>query len=101
MIFTDTEIVDILDHQHYTGQEGLATWRGVELAQLTRYFRKSADDVLAAMRKVADRYRLRAGETRCKSCGMPMRFRNGRIPYDRENLNHFISCPNRAAHRKG
>lgn len=96
---TFSEIVDELDRDHYTFREGLETWRGVELDTLCFHFKTDADEILRAMRQVANRYRLRGVEKRCESCGMPIVWRD-RIPYDREGLNHFISCPNRNAHRK-
>lgn len=93
------EIADQLDTEHYTAQKGLQTWRGVELEPLCRLVKTDTDTVLRAMCEVANRYPLKPGEKRCRSCGMPMRFRGG-VPYDREGLNHFISCPNRKAHRR-
>ena len=94
-----SEIVHQLDTKHYIAQKGLQTWRGVELTSLCNLFHIDTETVLRAMRDVTHRYSLRAGEKRCQSCGMPMRFRGG-IPYDREGLNHFISCPNRKEHRR-
>lgn len=98
MKFTKDEILRELDEKHYTAEIGLQTWRGVELS-LANYFGISEEKLLEYMREVANRYRLKPYEKRCSSCGMPMIWRGGK-PYDREGLIHFISCPNRAAHRK-
>ena len=103
MSYTYSEIVDLLDYKHYSSPEGVGegiqTWRGLELSAAARVLRVKESVILSAMQKVAKRYPLRSGESRCKSCGMPMRFVEN-VPYDREGYNHFVSCPNRKAHRK-
>lgn len=94
------EIVSMLDREHYNDPEvNPESWKGIDLARAARYHKTTEAEVLRAMCEVAGRQKLRAGEKRCTSCGMPITFRN-RTPYDRSGQNHFIACPNRKAHRR-
>ena len=95
---TIREIVSILDRDHFNHGKK-KSWLGVDMNTLSAYFGTSTDDVLRAMHEVASREKLRHGEKRCNSCGMPITFRD-RVPYDRSRKNHFIACPNRKAHRR-
>ena len=97
-LFEFHEIVEQLDSKHFNAGEE-RSWRGLDLKEAAAYFKVSEGEVLRAMHEVASREKLRYGETRCDSCGMPITFRE-RIPYDRSRKNHFIACPNRKAHRR-
>ena len=97
--FTYQEIVDTLDEKHYGHPAGNQSWLGLELPILARLFKIPEAEVLQVMREVASRYRRKPDERHCKSCGMPIQFRNN-TPHDRSGKNHFIACPNRAAHRR-
>ena len=95
-LFDFSEMVDMLNREHFAITK---SWLGLDLEKESRYFRVSTDEVLRAMYQVASRERLRPGEKRCSSCGMPIRFREN-VPFDRSRENHFIACPNRKEHRR-
>ena len=96
--FTFEEIVDKLDKEHYGHEKGNESWLGLSLKKVARCLKITEGEVLQAMREVARRYKRRLGEKPCRSCGMPITFRNNTL-YDRSRKNHFIACPNREAHR--
>ena len=97
-MFEYHKIVSMLDLQHFNYDDD-KTWRGLDLEKAAAYFGIPEDDVLRAMREIASREKLRHGETRCNSCGMPITFQQN-TPFDRSRKNHFIACPNRKAHRR-
>ena len=97
-MFEYNEILSMLNLQHFNFDHR-KTWRGVELEVSAQYFGVPTDEVLRAMYDIASRERLRHGETRCNSCGMPITFRH-KTPFDRSGKNHFIVCPNRKEHRR-
>jgi len=92
-------MVSELDRQHYNNPDGDKSWRGLKLSRIARFYKTTEAEVLRAMHEVASRDKLRFGEINCKSCGMPITFRN-QTPFDRSRKNHFIACPNRKAHRR-
>ena len=101
-MFEFDEIVEDLDIQHYGCRErkGIQSWRGLQLVQVVSLLKSDVATVLRAMREVAKRYPVRAGERRCTSCGMPITFGKNRVPLDREGKNHFTTCPNPSAHTR-
>ena len=94
-------IISMLESEHFNHKDNPSpqSWRGCDLKKLARYFGVSEGEVLRAMHEIASRVKLRFGETRCNSCGMPITFRQ-KTPFDRSRQNHFVACPNRAAHRR-